>query len=87
MSVAFGLLFIGVRVFYTLVALVTQAEELDMVNGAIAIRVVLGFLMELIAALAYVVAGFMTQGKGLLIRRKPEPEVPRSEVREPVEYA
>lgn len=57
-----------------------------MVKGSIAIRVVLGFLMELIPALGYVGAGLMSQGASGTTQKAPA-ELPRSEVREPVEYA
>lgn len=61
MTVCFALIFIGVRVFYSLVAMCTQAEYLNPTTGSLAVRVVLGFLPELIAVIAYVAAGIKTQ--------------------------
>ncbi|PLB47570.1 hypothetical protein P170DRAFT_426812 [Aspergillus steynii IBT 23096] len=60
-TVCFSLTFIGVRVFYSLVAMCTQRADLNPTTGSLAIRVVLGFLPELIAAIAYVAAGMKTQ--------------------------
>ncbi|GIJ92532.1 hypothetical protein Asppvi_001810 [Aspergillus pseudoviridinutans] len=65
-AVAFSLVFIGIRVFYSLAALCTQRASLNPVTGSLAIRVVLGFLPEVIAALAYIFAGMKTQGAALL---------------------
>ena len=62
MSVALALVFIGIRVFYTLVALCTRRADLSPINGSLAIRVILGFLSELIATLIYIAAGMKTQG-------------------------
>ncbi|RMJ25474.1 hypothetical protein PHISP_03666 [Aspergillus sp. HF37] len=61
-SVCLSLLLIGVRVFYTLAAVSTQKASLNPVTGSLAVRVVLGFLTELVAALVYVSAGFVAQG-------------------------
>lgn len=44
MAVAFSLVFIGIRVFYSLAALCTQRASLNPVTGLLVIRVVLGFL-------------------------------------------
>ncbi|THC93877.1 hypothetical protein EYZ11_006629 [Aspergillus tanneri] len=66
MAVAFSLVFIGIRVFYSLTALCTQRASLNPVTGSLAIRVVLGFLPEVIATLAYIFAGIRTQGAALL---------------------
>ncbi|KAL2022921.1 hypothetical protein VTK56DRAFT_4136 [Thermocarpiscus australiensis] len=71
-AVAFSLVFIGIRVFYSLAALCTQRASLNPVTGSLAIRVVLGFLPEVIAALAYIFAGFKTQGAALLARVEEE---------------
>lgn len=39
----------------------TQKASLNPVTGSLAVRVVLGFLTELVAALVYVSAGFVAQ--------------------------
>ena len=57
----FSLFFIGVRVVYSLVAMSTQRADLNPTNGSLAIRVVLSFLPELIAAIAYITAGMKTR--------------------------
>ncbi|KAK1147797.1 hypothetical protein N8T08_000310 [Aspergillus melleus] len=56
-TVCFSLSFIGVRVIYSLVAMSTQRVDLNPTTGSLAIRVVLSFLPELIAAIAYIAAG------------------------------
>ncbi|KAJ6189014.1 hypothetical protein N7519_003922 [Penicillium mononematosum] len=66
MAVAFSLVFIGIRVFYSLAALCTQRASLNPVTGLLAIRVVLGFLPEVIAALVCIFAGIRTQDAALL---------------------
>ncbi|ORY61459.1 uncharacterized protein BCR38DRAFT_411332 [Pseudomassariella vexata] len=60
-SVCFSLAFVGIRVFCSLAALCTQKAYLNPTTGSLAIRVVLFFLSELIATLAYITAGFKTQ--------------------------
>ncbi|KAL1882533.1 hypothetical protein Plec18167_002949 [Paecilomyces lecythidis] len=60
-SIGLALVFIGIRVFYSLVALSTERASLNPTTGSLAIRVVLGFLPELIATLIYIAAGFATQ--------------------------
>ncbi|GFF49216.1 hypothetical protein IFM61606_04852 [Aspergillus udagawae] len=65
-AVAFSLVFIGIRVFYSLAALCTQRPSLNPVTGSLAIRVVLGFLPEVIAVLGYIFAGIRTRGAALL---------------------
>ena len=52
---------LGIRVIYTLVALVTQKPYLSPTSGALAIRVLLGLLPELIVVLVYAVVGFLTR--------------------------
>lgn len=59
--VAFSVIFVGIRVWYSLAALVSQDPSLNQVTGSLAIRVVLSFLPELIVAVAFIVAGFLTQ--------------------------
>ncbi|EPS27172.1 hypothetical protein PDE_02115 [Penicillium oxalicum 114-2] len=59
-AVVFALSFIGLRVIYTLVALCTQKPSLNPVTGSLAIRVVLSFLPEVIATLAFILSGFQT---------------------------
>jgi hypothetical protein len=54
-------LFIGTRVFYSLVYLCTQKQSLNPTTGSLAIRVILGFLVELIAVISLIFAGLMTQ--------------------------
>ena len=56
-----ALVFSGVRIFYTLVALTTRDADLNPSTGKLAIRVVLSFLMELISALILVGAGLATR--------------------------
>ncbi|KAJ5123971.1 uncharacterized protein N7515_007796 [Penicillium bovifimosum] len=60
-AITFSLAFIGIRVFYSLAALCTRRASLNPVTGSLAIRVVLGLLPELIAALAFIFAGIKTQ--------------------------
>jgi hypothetical protein len=60
-AVAIGLIFVGIRVIYTLVALTSNDADLNPITGTVAIRVVLSFLPELIAVLVYMVAGFLTR--------------------------
>lgn len=60
-SVSFSLLFIGVRVFYSLVALCSQKASLNPTTGVFIIRLILGFLPELIAALVFIAAGVKTR--------------------------
>lgn len=62
MTVCFSMVFIGVRVLYSLVAMCTQQASLNPITGSLAVRVVLSFLPELIAAIAYVAAGVKTLG-------------------------
>lgn len=63
-SVCFSLVFIGIRIFYSVVALSTQKSYLSPTTGALPIRVLLAFLPELITTLAYIAAGFKTNPKG-----------------------
>ncbi|CAG8898776.1 unnamed protein product [Penicillium egyptiacum] len=83
MAVAFSLVFIGIRVFYSLAALCTQRASLNPVTGSLAIRLVLGFLPEMIATLAYIFAGIRTQGAALLAHVEEEtvsvPPKPRAQ--------
>ena len=60
-AVSFSLLFIGVRVFYSLVALCTQIASLNPTTGVFIIRLILGFLPELIATLVHIAAGVKTR--------------------------
>lgn len=61
-SIAFCLVLIGVRVFYSLVAICTQASYLNPTTGSLVIRVVLGFVPESVATLVYICAGLKTKG-------------------------
>lgn len=65
-SIAFSLVFIGIRVFYSLVTLTTRKAYLNPTTGALPIRVILGFLPELIATIAFVAAGLSTQSASKL---------------------
>lgn len=65
-SVCFSLVFIGIRVFYSVAALSSQRADLNPSTGSLAIRVILGFLPGLIATLAFLAAGFKTQGSAKL---------------------
>ncbi|KAG2420409.1 hypothetical protein HFD88_005210 [Aspergillus terreus] len=67
-AIAFSLIFIGIRVFYSLAALCTQRASLNPITGSLAVRVVLEFLPEVIATLAYLFAGIRTQSAALLAR-------------------
>ncbi|KAJ5776500.1 uncharacterized protein N7511_001511 [Penicillium nucicola] len=60
-TLAFALVWIGIRVFYSLVYLCTQKQYLNPTTGSLAIRLILGFLAELIAAISLIVAGVVTQ--------------------------
>ncbi|KIA75726.1 hypothetical protein HK57_00461 [Aspergillus ustus] len=51
-----------ISVIYTFVAEYTQRADLNPSTGTLAVRVVLGFLPELIAALVLVLAGIRTRG-------------------------
>ncbi|RJE25689.1 hypothetical protein PHISCL_01952 [Aspergillus sclerotialis] len=62
-----ALVLIGVRVFYSVVALSTQKSYLNPTTGTLPIRVILGFLPELIATIIYVAAGLKTQGVAKLL--------------------
>lgn len=62
-----ALALIGVRVFYSVVALTTQKSYLNPTTGALPIRVILGFLPELLATIIYTAAGFKTQGVAKLL--------------------
>ncbi|KUI73142.1 hypothetical protein VM1G_08770 [Cytospora mali] len=60
-SVIFSLVFVGIRVIYSLVAFTTQEAYLSPVNGSLTIRVLLRFLPELIATLSFIFAGIQTR--------------------------
>ncbi|KAH9906542.1 hypothetical protein F4778DRAFT_655942 [Xylariomycetidae sp. FL2044] len=60
-SVALSLMFTGIRVLYTLIALVSRRTYLNPVNGSLALRVVLSFLPELIVTILFIVAGIRTR--------------------------
>lgn len=59
--VLFALPFIGIRVLYSLVALCTRKSYLNPVTGSITIRVLLGFLPELIPTIMFIAVGIATQ--------------------------
>lgn len=58
-STVFALLWIGVRVVYTLVAFATERESLNPVTGTLTVRVVLGLTPEVIATLSFLVGSFL----------------------------
>ncbi|KAF7715290.1 Uncharacterized protein PECH_007298 [Penicillium ucsense] len=71
-AIAFSLVFIGVRVFYSLVALCTQKRSLNPITGSLTIRVVLSFLPEIIVTVVYILAGCQTQGAAHLVNDREE---------------
>ncbi|KAJ5116566.1 hypothetical protein N7456_000914 [Penicillium angulare] len=56
-----ALVFIGIRVIYTLVAVLTQNKDLSPITGTMAVRVVLMFLPECAATLIFVFVGLKTR--------------------------
>ncbi|KAF7592263.1 hypothetical protein BBP40_000465 [Aspergillus hancockii] len=56
-----AIVFAGVRVIYNLIAVMTQRKDLSSVSGTIAVRVVLIFLPEALAALSMIAAGLWTR--------------------------
>lgn len=56
-----ALLFLGVRVIYGIVYVVTQRRDLSPIYGSLAVRVLLMFLPEVFAALTMVVVGVRTR--------------------------
>ncbi|KNG89878.1 integral membrane protein [Aspergillus nomiae NRRL 13137] len=56
-----AIVFTGVRVLYNLVAVCTQRQDLSPVFGSIAVRVVLVFLPEVLAALSMIFAGLWSR--------------------------
>jgi len=56
-----SLVFIGIRVIYSLVALCTQNLQISPISGSLATRVILSFLPELIGALLLIFAGILTR--------------------------
>lgn len=61
LSLIFSLIFIGIRVLYSLVAFSTQKAYLNPATSSLTIRVLLSFLPELIAACSFIVAGIQTR--------------------------
>ncbi|ROW10382.1 hypothetical protein VMCG_02020 [Cytospora schulzeri] len=61
LSVIFSLIFIGIRVLYSLVAFSTQKPYLNPATGSLTIRVLLSFLPELIATCSFIFAGVQTR--------------------------
>lgn len=59
-GVAAALPLIGTRVLYSLVALTTRRPYLNPSTGALAVRVVLAFLPELMACIILIAAGLLT---------------------------
>lgn len=56
--------------FYSVASLSTGNANLNPATGLLAIRVVLAFLMELIATIIYVAVGIKTQGAAQLMEDK-----------------
>lgn len=55
---------VEISVVYMLVAEFTQRADLNPTTGSLAVRVVLGFFPELLAAIVLVLAGFVTRRAG-----------------------
>ncbi|RAH73370.1 uncharacterized protein BO66DRAFT_220582 [Aspergillus aculeatinus CBS 121060] len=55
---------VEISVIYILVAQITQRADLNPTTGSLAVRVVLGFLPELLAAIVLVFVGILTRGVG-----------------------
>lgn len=60
-AVLFSCIFIGIRTLYSLVAMTSNKPNLNPSTGSLAIRVVLGFLPELVAVLGFIAVGFYTR--------------------------
>ncbi|KAF4447962.1 C6 zinc finger domain protein [Fusarium austroafricanum] len=75
-SLIIGLTFIGIRVVYTLVALTSNNPDLNPTTDTLAIRVVLSFLPELIAAILYIIAGILTRNLRSEDKRQRKPSEP-----------
>ncbi|KAF4462933.1 C6 zinc finger domain-containing [Fusarium albosuccineum] len=72
-AVIVALVFIGIRVIYTLVALTSNEAKLNPATGSLAIRVVLSFLPELIAVIIFLIAGLFSRNIRDLAKGRPEP--------------
>ncbi|KAF5007364.1 hypothetical protein FDECE_6295 [Fusarium decemcellulare] len=72
-AVIVALVFIGIRVIYTLVALTSNDAKLNPATGSLAIRVVLSFLPELIAVIIFLIAGLYSRSIRDLAKGRPEP--------------
>lgn len=57
-----ALALVEISVVYMLVAEFTQRADLNPTTGSLAVRVVLGFFPELLAAIVLVFAGYVTRG-------------------------
>ncbi|ATY60661.1 C6 zinc finger domain [Cordyceps militaris] len=60
-GVAFALLFIGIRVVYTLVAFFSQKQSLSPVTGTLVVRIMLVLVPELVASLILIAYGWITR--------------------------
>jgi hypothetical protein len=60
-AVLASLIFYGIRVTYSLVAVSTQKKSLSPINGSLAVRVILSFLPELIMTVILLFAGYKTK--------------------------
>ncbi|KAJ5811307.1 integral membrane protein [Penicillium riverlandense] len=56
-----ALAFIGIRVIYSMIMVVTQDKDLSPIHGTIAVRVVLLFLPEVLAAITMIFVGLRTR--------------------------
>ncbi|KAF4951714.1 hypothetical protein FSARC_12837 [Fusarium sarcochroum] len=72
-AVIITLVFVGIRVIYTLIALTSNDADLNPITGTLAIRVVLSFLPELIAALILLAAGLLTRNIRSLAQKERKP--------------
>ncbi|PYH97855.1 integral membrane protein [Aspergillus ellipticus CBS 707.79] len=55
------LVFVGIRVIYALIAVCTQRKDLSSTTGTVAVKAVLVFLPEALAALSMIFVGFRTK--------------------------
>lgn len=56
-----SLVFIGIRILYSLVAVVSQEQALSPASGKLAVRVMLSLLPELICVVILVLSGISTR--------------------------
>ncbi|KKK22786.1 hypothetical protein P175DRAFT_0483191 [Aspergillus ochraceoroseus IBT 24754] len=68
-----ALVFIGIRVIYTLIFVCTQRMDLSPITGTTAVRAVLIFLPEALAALMITIAGLKSRNRLLKVSNSFEP--------------